>query len=699
MEINDYIVKLTSDVLADAESNQISVEESFLINVADSLVESEIISEYSIGYFSKSGRYNRKIEINGYSYEDSDGTYNLFVVDDLDDSENALTNSLLDSIVKRAEELVHCTFESKFLDWEESSTGYEVASQIYRLYQNRQHKDNDFDLRKIRIFVLTNKIISTRFKNSKREAINSIPVEFSVFDASKLFDMAKSGFEKEPVDILFDNYGLAGIYAIKCSTKDDEFDGYLTAIPGETLAQIYLDNGSQVLEGNVRAFLSVRGKVNKGIRKTILTEPEKFFVLNNGITITSTGIEFDSTDEGLLIKRIDDLQIVNGGQTTASLANAIVKDKADLSKVNVMVKLSVLANHDISEKLVPEISRASNSQNKVDEADFFSNHPFHVKIQELSERNLAPAVDGNQYQTEWFYERARGQYTVAQMKLTVAQAKSWQLKRPKKQVIRKTDLAKYVMTYEGYPHEVSKGAQAVMKKYSGIIQGPNGDDGLWAKNSSLINATYFKELIAKAIIFTETEKLVSNSDWYKEIKAYRANIVAYTVSILAKHASELKKDIDLKNVWNNQKMSDSLVEQCKVTTREVYTFLTSEDRLTQNVTEWAKKEECWARAKKKSWTIMDDFNNSLVNVIKEKRSEVTEAKVDSMYFVVSETNLELWTELLDWGKKYLFLTAQEEGVLEAAIQIHARGKLPSSDKTYEKIVQVYNLLVSKGYEK
>ena len=250
------------------------------------------------------------------------------------------------------------------------------------------------------------------------------------------------------------------------------------------LANIYLAHGTQVLEGNVRAFLSVRGKVNRGIRKTILSEPEKFFLLNNGITVTSSGIETEIRAEGLLIKEINDLQIVNGGQTTASLANAIVKDKVDLSNVQVMMKLSVLSSHEVAVKLVPEISRASNSQNKVDEADFFSNHPFHIKIEELSKKILAPAVDGNQYQTAWFYERARGQYTVAQMKLTVGQAKSFQLKNPKQQVINKTDLAKYMMTYDGYPHESSKGAQSVMRKFSSIVQGIDGEGGFWTKDSS-----------------------------------------------------------------------------------------------------------------------------------------------------------------------------------------------------------------------
>lgn len=695
MELKEYIAQFTSDVQADADSFQTSVEEAFLTNLADKLVESEVLSDYKPGYFRNKGVKGRTIEFYGFSYEDADGTFNIFEVDDLDDYESNLTTTDINRIVGRAEELVSAAINCRFLDWEESSIGYEAASEIYRLFQNRENPELEADLKKIRVFVLSNKVLSRRYKNVKRDSINNILVDYSIYDATKLFEMAKSGFEKEPVNICLSDYGIEGIRAIKTTVKEGEFESYLAAIPGRVLAEIYLQNGTQVLEGNVRAFLSIRGKVNKGIRKTILENPENFFILNNGITVTSDDIDTEESSDGLFIKTINDMQIVNGGQTTASLANAIMKEKADLSKVQVMMKLSVLVNHETSEKLVPEISRASNSQNKVDEADFFSNHPYHVKIKELSERNLAPAVDGNQYQTEWFYERARGQYTVAQMKLTAAQIKAWKLKHPKNQVVRKTDLAKFWMTHAGYPQDVSKGAQAVMKKFSSIVQGPNGDDGVWAQDPSSINATYFKNVIAKAIIFKETEKLVSSLDWYKEIKAYRANIVAYTISILADYAENQKKQFDLTKVWNTQHMYGALIDQCRITSKEVYDFLTREDRLTQNVTEWAKKEECWRRAKQETWIINRDFENTLVDKIKQKKSEVTESTVDSMEFVLSK-DVSVWTDLITWGRKFLYLTPKDEGFLKLAAQIKTQGKIPT-DRQFSTIVKIYNFMVQKGF--
>lgn len=695
MNLEEYTETFESEILSDSVAFQIPPSEAFLIRVADQLVESEVVSDYEIGYFNKIGRKNRQLKFDGYHYEDADSSLCLFIVDDLNEKDQLLNNALIDKLCKMAEEVIYMAIEGRYTLWEESSHGYQIASQISRLFDNRKNAETDYDIKKIRVFIITNKIISKLFKNEKRDDIYDIPVELNIYDMSRLFDMAKTGFAKESVTIDFSTYGQEGVYGVQSIQKEGEFTSYLATIPGDVLADIYLENGTSILEGNVRSFLSVRGKVNKSIRKTILDAPEKFFVLNNGITVTSDNINSENTDNGLLITQIENMQIVNGGQTTASLANAKLKDKADLSRVQVMMKLTVLDNRNLTEELVPEISRASNSQNKVDEADFFSNHPFHIKLQELSERNLAPAIDGNQYQTVWFYERARGQYTVQEMKKTVGEIKAWRLRNPKSQVLRKTDVAKYYMAYDCKPDEVSKGAQFVMKKFAEFIQG-TGDDGFWNKNSSDVNNEFYRDIVSKAILFKETEKIVSNLDWYKEVKAYRANIVAYTISVLAHESSKLKKTIHLKKIWNAQKMYPELIEQIKVTSNEVYDFLVRDDRTTQNVTEWAKKSEAWKRAKNSKWTLLNEFVNTLYEKEVVKSYEVTESIVDSMTFVYSK-NINVWKELLVWGRSYLYLTPKDESFINLAIDFHLGKKVPT-DKQFKAIVAVYNMLQKEGFK-
>lgn len=696
MDIKEYMENYLNDLQVQADTLMISREEAFVTDVVERLKESDIISEINIHYFKNKGRQNRTIEFNGYGYEDSDGSYNLFIVDDLEDPDSNLTNAMLEKLIKKLEEFVYCSIEKKYLAWEPSSYGYEAASEIERLYNNKSNLDTDYDLKRIRLFILTNKMLSQRFKNQQREEIFNIPVEYSVYDANRLFDIAKQGFEKEPVNISFSDFGYDGIFGIRCAQKDGEYESYLASIPGDVLSEMYIEYGNRILEANVRSFLSVRGKVNKGIRQTILTSPDKFFMLNNGVTITSDGLVFENRENGIWIKQIDNLQIVNGGQTTASLANAKIKSKADLSRIQVMMKLSVIKDKDVSEKLVPEISRASNSQNKVDEADFFSNHPFHIKIEDLSRRVLAPSINGNQYQTCWFYERARGQYEVSFLKLTKAKEKEFKQKNPKNQVIKKTDLAKYYMTFEGYPHETSKGAQKVMREFSKLIQGDGNKNGLWEENSSEINEQFFKDIVSKAILFKETEKLVSRQEWYLEIKAYRANIVAYTIAILNWYAKKNKKEIDLKSIWNKQSIPTELINQIKVTSKEVYDNLLSyEERTTLNVTEWAKKETCWNFAKKLNWTILNEFEDSLIEPTKHKKNDVTEATVDAMNFVFNQPS-DLWEKMKVWGVQLSYLSYSDEKLLDLASKVLS-GRVTLKDSQYKDIVSIYNRLIKEGY--
>lgn len=699
MDINEYIDNLKSEILVDAEEEYIPEREAFLNKICNMLIESEVISEYHADYFYGVGRNNRKVEFDGYSYERADGTYNLFVVDDWYDDKENLTNEKIDKILKVAEEIVYCGLTGQYKKWEESTSGYEVGHNIHMLYENKNHLDNNQDLQRIRIYIFTTKQLSNRYKNKQRDDIENISVEFSIYDAKRIYDMVKSGLAKEPVDIDVTEFGFEGIPSILSSCNESEYISYLATIPGELLAQVYKMYGTRILESNVRAFLSTRGKVNKGIRRTILDQPEKFFLLNNGITVTANGVDLVENNGISLIQKIYDMQIVNGGQTTASLANALIKDKANLSKISVMMKLTVILKDELSEDLVSEISRASNSQNKVDEADFFSNHPYHIRIEELSNKTLAPAIDGNQYETIWFYERVRGKYEVEQMHMTTTESKKWKKKFPKNQKITKTDLAKYIMTYEGYPDVVSKGAQYAMKQFAKIIQGTDGKEGFWIQHSSEVNVDYYKQLIAKAIIFKETEKLVSSQDWYKEIRAYRANIVTYSIAYLSWIAKEYKKDIDLDKVWKIQKLYPELYEQLIITTEEIYQFLTRDDRIIQNVTEWAKKADCWKKLKKEhDLTIATQFLNSLVDIKVVKRGEVTQATGDNMNFVCN-SDVNMWCSLLKWGQEYRYLDCwSDEELIKKIIKFKNNPIKIPTDKEFQQAVSIYNRLVNEGFK-
>ncbi|WP_234911303.1 AIPR family protein, partial [Vibrio anguillarum] len=136
-----------------------------------------------------------------------------------------------------------------------------------------------------------------------------------------------------------DDFG-GGIPILKASGGSDALESYLAVIPGKQLAEIYDKWGPRLLEANVRSFLQVRGKVNKGIRDTIRDEPHMFFSYNNGLSATADNIEIDKTDSGYQLVSVNNLQIVNGGQTTASLYAASKALKEQIQQVFVQMKLT-----------------------------------------------------------------------------------------------------------------------------------------------------------------------------------------------------------------------------------------------------------------------------------------------------------------------------------------------------------------------
>ena len=282
------------------------------------------------------------------------------------------------------------------------------------------------------------------------------PVAYSVWDATRLHKLEASSLAREDIVVDLDDHG-GPVPILPAHMPGSPYGAYLSVFPGAVLASIYDRWEARLLESNVRVFLQARGNVNKGIRTTIEDEPQMFFAYNNGITATAEAIETEERDGGTVMTRIRNLQIVNGGQTTASI-HAALRAKKDLSGVFVQAKLSIV-DAEQAERIVPDISRYANSQNRIAAADFFSNHPFHMRMEDISRRIYAPAREGAFTQSRWFYERARGQFADRRSGLTAAETRKFDLEHPRAQVFTKTDLAKAEMTWRRQPDVVSKGAQ------------------------------------------------------------------------------------------------------------------------------------------------------------------------------------------------------------------------------------------------
>ena len=424
-----------------------------------------------------------------------------------------------------------------------------------------------------------------------------------------------------------------------------------------------------------------------------------FFAYNNGIAATATEIETEMTSEGLKIIKIKDFQIVNGGQTTASIANTLLKAKknehVDISRLYVPMKISVL-EHAMAERIIPKISEYSNSQNKVDASDFFSNHPFHIRMEEYSRKTAIPSINRNQFQQYWFYERTRGQYNQGKMKLKGADLKKYSDRYPEKQVITMLDLARYMELYECEPQIVSRGKQKTLQVFAEQIKKD------WQKADTQFNTYYYKRVVAIAIMYRKTDEMIKRTDWYKEKRSYKANVVAYTLSLIFYYIRTHYKgsELDFNRIWNAQDLYEELEDQIDVLSREVYEYITG-PRDTENVTEWCKKDSCWLKAKSHMWIFNDPFLYTLVSKDDVNQS-VKEAKitrklvneVDALKEIMARGS-DYWSKVLQWGKNKRMFTEKEESILKMIVNMNCTGRIPT-DKQAKVVIQARERLVKDG---
>jgi len=517
------------------------------------------------------------------------------------------------------------------------------------------------------------------------------PVTYNVWDLKRLQAFVEQGKARADMTVRFAEDFGGGVPVLKASGSDTAFESYIAVIPGAQLAEIYDRWGARLLESNVRSFLQARGNVNKGIRKTIMEEPQMFLAYNNGLAATAEAVDLEHTENGLLLLSAENLQIVNGGQTTASLHAARKKAGDGMKDIYVQMKLNVIPTIS-ADTVVPKISEFANSQNKVAAADFFANHPFHIRIEELSRKILAPAGDAGYRETKWFYERARGQYADERSRKTEAEKKKWDAEFPKSQFFTKTDLAKFENSWSGRPEWVSKGAQKNFAEFAKTIE------KVWGRSGAKINEAWYRNLIAKAIIFRRLEKLVSAQDWYEG--GYRANIVTYAIAKVAHDAKEVEKVVDLSRIWRAQAVPSNLEDALLVAAAEAQDIITNPPEGVRNMSEWAKTQACWKAFSERGLTYGDAFRQVLVDMedARAEEEEVTEdenlTKSVEAQTRVFELGAAFWAEAKTWGRSQRLLSPAEYNTLEICAKIPSR--LPTERQT-EFALEILSKLEAKGF--
>lgn len=671
----EFFHDFRQELLASAEANGSFQLSEFMETVSNELIETGFVEGFELCHF----RAQRGMRVDGYWFND-EGVLDLFIADFDSRCELAsLTRTEVDAAFRRVANFFEaCISKGLSVELEVTSPEYGLAQQI---------SDRRGAIRRLNLVLFSERTLSEKIQEIPDSEVAGVPVSHHIWDISRLHRQRSSRGHKEPLDLDFEKMFGKGIFCLPAHLGEGTYQSYLMVMPAEVLATLYEKFGGRLLEQNVRTFLQARGNVNQGIRATILNEPGMFFAYNNGITATAQSIEMTTTESGLAITKVVDLQIVNGGQTTASLFHTKRRDRADLSQIFVQMKLSVIDSQQ-SETVVPRISEYANTQNRVNAADFFSNHPFHVRMEGFSRRIWAPPQRGLQRETRWFYERARGQYADAQSKLTLAEQRRFKVEFPKPQMFTKTDLAKFENVWDDHPRWVNLGSQKNFARYAVRIGGE------WEKSSDGFNEFYFKRAVARALIFRATERIVSAQSWYNG--GYRANIVAYTLALLGELAKRRTARVDFPGIWNAQGIDTVLERSIAAISGVVSEDINKPPAGISNISEWCKREACWTRIQARIGDIdkllppeFDDRLLSLDDQAVEIRSAKQTQKIDNG---IEAQRHVLAVPAGEWARIHQallakeLLTPKESGVLKVAMQI------PSKIPTEKQCVVLLDVL-------
>jgi hypothetical protein len=685
----------------DADKHEIFPEESFFEHVSDMLSEAGILDD--VQYCPYRNRI-KGMRLDGYSWNALEKTICGIIVNFTNEPDHidTLTNIHIKDISKKVTKFFQGSVDKNFIDnLEVTDPGRMAADEISHYLD---------DAIKIRVVIFTDQQLSTRVKKLSIDKILEKDTSIEIWDIERLKELSQSGSDSEEFTV--DIKALGGeLKVLPANNLENGVSTYLGIMPATLLSNIYDEFGQRLLESNVRTFLDFRAGTNKGMRKSLLTEPERFFAYNNGLTVTATSIKTEIVDGQLVVSELENMQIVNGGQTTASIYFS-PRDKGkmkgedgdylyseiDLSKVFVQMKLTVVEEKETADILKSNIATFANSQNSIQQSDLVSNHPFHTNIETRSRKQLMPAGETG-FPTKWFYERARGQYSTQLRAMSTSRQNKFIAEYPKNQVFTKTDMAKYENTWRMKPHDVKRGAQANLKLLGQSILKE------FEKNEDEFGAVFFNDLVAKMILFRATDYAIPRSDWYKAEKGFKAEVVTYTLALLRYSLMKNNMDISLDRIYKKQEVSKNLTDyivELGQYVRKKITDPTFRGGIA-NPSEFCKSEKGWLKFQDleidlRNLDPQDLLTNKQLVEVKEKKKELkkTSKTINDLEYVMNFSAKE-WTLLSEfYSETYPPYHLNVEIPMKCSGLIQY-GKM-LSDKQLKIAVKVRDKAYAEGFE-
>jgi len=619
-EVLETMNEVLLDVETIASSLDMMMDEAFTQYMANILTESQVVDDYYLAHF-----YNKRIGARIDAYEFEEGSVTLFSTLWKGTSRGQPVPKITKTELKDAARRCLKFFkESKAgrLPGERIDVGnpaFDVASYIY---ENREEFDT------LKVIILTNGQAPRQVgKNAKNEGIN---VLWEIWDANRINDFMHNR-ERRGASINFNEYD-GPIDCVKFTTSNQAYTTYLAFVQGKVLADMYERHKTKLLERNVRVFLSQRVKVNKGIRDTIREDPNLFCAYNNGITVVAESVDISEDFSNCVIHAVDDFQIVNGGQTTASLYHTRKKYNSDLSKIFVQMKLMVI--HDnadsnagaerLADILIPKIGRFSNTQNKVSMSDLSANDKPHPDLHRISRNTPARDPSGGTMNTYWFYENSRGKWDEERRhESTQAKRRIYDSKFPKQQRFDKGMFAKVWYSHLGKPDIASKGPQKCFAFFQkDYLSKLSEDEDL---------EVFFKKTVALLMMWKSIEAETKRRCRQGIYQRFAQNITSYAFAMF----SFKNPNFDMYDyLWERQEIESDLFDYLMMLADKAHDHITTLPAGLNLVPEHAKKEECWTNFKQNSIRIP-------------KLSNLAKAKMKTQYAVYSKSSAEADTSALN----------------------------------------------------
>lgn len=680
METNlkDFARDFIDLVKEEAVENGTSVEQHFTETVLEYIKEEGAAVSPEL-FFCVNKECTRPTEadyykINAFDYSESAGILDLFITiyieseglaeltkNRIDQAHNALTRFLTKCVKDE-------TMYQKYII--EDSEVAEVVETIREEFKNK-------NISLIRFFVLSNGQLKADYNSPSEIKVGDIDYdfEFNIWDISAIRNSEIASQHDGAIDIDFETEYAHSIECLELG-ENNGVKSYLAIMPAEILARVYKKFKTRLLDQNVRNYLGGTIKVNKGMAKTLREDPAMFFAYNNGISSTALKVGLRRDEGGkVYITNVTNWQIVNGGQTTNTIYSMFSRN-FDMQNAYVTLKISEINIEDERKKedAISQIARFANSQTQIKESDLAANIGYMLKLDDISKSEWTP-VNSVRRNTQWFFERMRGQYDNAKGEPRTKKAKDFVAQHPKRQRFTKTDIAKWEMAWAGRPDIASKGGEQSFDFFH---------KKALKTDSIIVDRNYFHQLIAKAIIYQSIANICKQNG----IKGYVNIICNY---VLATLAWKSRGSLDLDYVWNHQEIHPAMrtvIEQ-EADIVNKYILKLGQDGL--NPTVKAKNEPFW-----KDITLrmvgLPELDKVLLSSNEEELTAESQAKIEMFEKLPADT----WRQLAVWGKESKKLSLLERKKLDHAYTLSsADKKLPFN--IISDVMDIYKKSQDLGY--